>query len=227
MSTSAQIGYLAPAATMADGTAELNDLALDVFLQGMVVGCTGLPGNRVFPRWQPEPPTLPPYGTTWAAVGVQGEIEGDVFAFVQHRSKGEGTDVVYRNEILPVVCSAYGPTAGASIAALVVGLQVAQNQEAMQLQGYGLVDAARPLITAELVHERWLKRVDITIRLRRAQQYTYSVLNLLSATGTVVGDNGAAGGILINSQTVVQLPVLAWGLQVAGVLDGWGVGSWK
>lgn len=226
MSTSSAIaGYLTSVTTQPDGSVELNDVALDVFLQTLVAGVTGLPGALVRPRWQAEPPNIPDASTTWAAVGVQ-SITADIFATVQHRSTGEGFDVVYRNEELSVLATFYGPQARTAAEQLSIGLQVYQNLEQLMLQGYGLIEVQTAIAMPELVHERWLIRVDVPVRLRRAHQYTYAVLNLLSAMGSFTSTDGAAGSILVNAQTVRNLPLFVFDLPASGVLAGLDGGNW-
>ena len=58
-------GYLLPASA----PAPLEGLDLLRFVQQWIVGVSGLPGEQVRPRWQPEPPDIPQAGTCWAAVG--------------------------------------------------------------------------------------------------------------------------------------------------------------
>jgi hypothetical protein len=186
--TSATGGYLTPTATNAT-----EDQALRVFFQQLVSGITGIDGTLVRPRWQPEPPNIPPFGTDWAGIGVMNR-KRDTNAYVTHRSVFDndgnniGTDFVHRTEVLDVLCSFYGPNCEAKAELLAMGLEVAQNREVMQLAGYGLVAVEDAIMMSDLVHERWLTRIDLQFQIRRAQLYQYPVLDLIGADATIDED---------------------------------------
>jgi hypothetical protein len=172
-------GYLPPTSNGGD----LNDAALSQFLQQVVVGITGLPGNLVRPRWQAEPPNIPDFGTSWAAIGP-GDEDDDAFAFVQ--TTGLSTSVI-SNRVLQILCSFYGPLAQTNSVILRMGLQVPQNREVMQLAGFNLVGGiAKGFRVPALMKERYQDRWDVPFRIRQQQQYTYDVESLLSAQGTMI-----------------------------------------
>lgn len=191
-------GYLSPS----NINGELNDQALEIFLQQVVVGITGMPGNMVRPRWQPEPPNIPDFGMNWASIGESEPRKRDSWAAVIRTPGGYGENpygvsgygdeslsIVIRNEILSILCSFYGPGAQANCELLAMGLALPQNREAMQLNGFGLVGGAGDMVTAPaLLKDRWTYRVDLPFQLRRQQQYTYSILDLLGAEGTLSTD---------------------------------------
>ena len=66
-------GHLAGAAVDVFASEPATDLDLDQVLQALVVGLTGLPGDWVRARWQPnddlgeERPRIPSIGTTWSS----------------------------------------------------------------------------------------------------------------------------------------------------------------
>jgi hypothetical protein len=178
-------GYLTPSSVNGD----LNDTALIVFLQQVVVGITGLPGNMVRPRWQPEPPNIPDFGTNWAAIGP-GATRRDVYSY--SKTDGLSTTVV-RNRVMDILCSFYGPLAATNSEIFAMGLEVAQNREVMQLAGFNIIGGAGDAIPLPiLTKQRWQYRVDIPFTLRQQQTYTYSVLTLLSATGTITLQSGGS-----------------------------------
>lgn len=217
--TSATGGYLVPVSVNGD----LNDNALADFLQTAIAGITGLPGAVVRPRWQPEPPDIPPYGTNWCGLGVVSR-RPDKFTYTRHNSTG--FDRTYRQELLEILCSFYGPSSETNAELLSVGLQVSQNLEAMSLAGYGLVEVDDPLTVPELLNQRWQMRVDLGFKLRRVQIYDYPVLNLGAAQGTVVTDQQPVQqNITANLQTVVTTPQFAF--DIGGEFTGgFDTGHW-
>lgn len=63
----------------------LEGQALTNFLQEQIVGVTGIAGNLVRPRWQPEPPLLPDATIDWIAFGIT-ERKGQTYAYTYHET---------------------------------------------------------------------------------------------------------------------------------------------
>ena len=175
--TSATGGYIQPAST----AAPVADLDLDLVVQALVVGVTGLPGDRVRPRWQPTQPRMPDITVDWCAVGVTVTDTERGAAYVTHDGSGDGHDDLVRHEQLEVLASLYGPSAARNAALLRDGLQIAQNRAALDAQGMAFVEAGPVRTVPELVNEQWLRRCDVSLTLRRVVRREYPVLNILSA----------------------------------------------
>lgn len=174
--TSATGGYVQP---VSNAVPE-GDLALDVILQAMVAGITGLAGEMVRPRWQPVQPRVPEADVTWCAVGVT-LIRPDDNAAISHDRTGDGADNLVRHEDIELLSTFYGPDAAMRAAMLRDGLQIAQNREALTANGIGFVTAGEVRPVPELVNQQWVRRQDLPITLRRIVRRTYPVLNILSA----------------------------------------------
>ncbi|WP_343724936.1 phage neck terminator protein [Herbaspirillum huttiense] len=180
-------GYLTPV-----GAQPLDDAALDLVLQGYVVGVTGMQGAMVRPRWQPTVPKQPPADTNWCAIGVQ-DTDREAVASIQHNPAGDGSDTLRRNEVLTILASFYGPGAKGLATLFADGIQIAQNQEAIAAQGLQFMDSEQILTAPELVNEQWIRRYDLSFRLRRQVVRTYAVLNVESAQVTVKEENQTFG----------------------------------
>lgn len=175
--TSATGGYIQPAST----ATPVADLDLDLVLQDLVVGVTGLAGEFVRPRWQPTQPRTPEVSVDWCAVGaIQTDTERGT-AFVGHDGAGDGRDNLVRHEQIEALASFYGPGAARNAAVLRDGLQIPHNRAALDADGMGFVEAGPLRTVPELVNQQWLRRVDLPITLRRAVRREYPVLNILSA----------------------------------------------
>jgi hypothetical protein len=221
MSTSATGGYL-----QATSSNAIEDESLRVFFQNLVAGITGITGALVRPRWQPEPPNMPAFGTDWAAIGVTSRTR-DVNAYTTHRTTSDGqggtinTDYTHRTEVLNVLCSFYGPNCESNSELLAMGLEVGQNREVMQLAGYGLVGVDDATMNADMWNEKWVTRIDLPFQIRRAQLYQYSVLNVIAAQGTIVDDSGAVNATI----QVSQKPAFGFNTS-SSIVSGFGVGNW-
>ncbi len=177
--TSASGGYLRPT-----NPAPAEDLDLDVILQGACKGITGLEGSLVRPRWQAIVPNIPPQDTNWAAIGVS-QKPSDTYVAEIHDGEGDGETTLIRNESMSGMASFYGPACQANASLFRDGLFIAQNREQLQGHGIELVSVGDLTRAPELIKNLWYDRCDVPFEVRRAVTRTYSVLNLLSAEGTV------------------------------------------
>lgn len=173
-STSA--GYLAPSPTPAPD----NDRALEDVLQALLAALTGIPGSLVRPRWQPVPPVQPDFETDWLALGVT-NTEADVFASVTREPGLDDADVMQRTELVYVLVSAYGPHAAANLGIIRDGLSISQNREALRLLATNLLECGNFTPVPALVADKWVRRVDMSLTLRRIITRRYPVLHVLTS----------------------------------------------
>jgi hypothetical protein len=188
-------GPLAPLPSPAP--APLTGLALNDFLQGWIVGITGLAGTLVRPRWQPEPPIIPNAAVAWCAFGIMSR-RGDSFPFIGHdgaQNGGNGLDQIIQNEEFELLLSFYdlGVNGEADTLAELMkqGAVIPQNREVLKAQNFdvGWVgDISDPIPT--LLKVRWLYRLDLPILIRRQIVRQYPVLNVESIAGSVTTDTG-------------------------------------
>ncbi len=182
MSTSATGGYLSPNAT----PAPLNGGPLVDFLQEILSALTGMDGTLVRPRWQAEPPVIPPAATSWAAIGVTTQ-KSDTFPYL-----GLDSDANYqlrRHQELMLMCSFYdlGDSGDADLYANLArdNFVVPQNREALAAGGFALVEVGDIVNAPTLLNNRWQNRLDLSLRFRRQIRREYPVLTLLGVSGTV------------------------------------------
>lgn len=179
--------YLTPV-----GNAPPYDADLDEIFQWYVQNITGLTGNLVRPRWQAQPPRMPPASATWCAVGVI-NVEQIGFPQIDHQGNdvtdpGNGNDILVTQERLEVVASFYGPSSQQYCTLFRDGCYMPQNND--QLKPYGMalasVDSIRSIPT--LRNTQWLKRYDLRFFINRITQRTYQVRNLASASFNINKD---------------------------------------
>lgn len=178
-------GYLAPAVVAPPSS----DLDLDVELQRVIVGITGLPGSLVRPRWQPGNPRHPEPTVDWCAVSFEG-IEADAGPAIVHDPTGEGTDGYTRHEELTALATFYGPNAQRNALALRDGLGVPQNTEGLLAIAVRFVDTGTIRPVPALMNQQWVRRYDLPLRFRRVVRRTYAVRNVLAAQINLVDDTG-------------------------------------
>jgi hypothetical protein len=190
--TSATGGYLAPTTT-----APPSDQDFARQLSNLVAGVTGVPGNMVRPRWQAVPPPIPRSTDDWFAVGVTTVEPADRGTpYIRHVGRAydpnTGDEVPYdgrsdltQHELITVLASAYGPASGHNSSLLRDGLAIEQNWELAHSRGMTLVEIGPIRHVPEQVDEVWYDRRDVEIKIRREVDRTYSILNILSAQGTL------------------------------------------
>lgn len=168
----------------------------DFFHDEILVPLTGLDPTMVRPAWQSEPPNIPKGQTTWLAFHLV-DIDSDAFPFagplkINEVTNPDGTIQLQNNEEFNLVCSFYStgtqaPSQARALCKLLRdNLAISQNREPLFVNGMGLVRvpaAGNP--APVLIKERWLYRIDMTIRIRRNVVRNYQILSLNAADGTV------------------------------------------
>ena len=181
-------GYVQPTP---DSPPYLEDYDLEHFLQQMVFGITGLPTNMVRPRWQELPPKSPERTVDWCAIGIQEETPDDNAAFIHHGYSTQnqlGYDEMQRHEELHILASFYGPHCRGNAHLLRDGLSVAQNRDAMMINGMGFVASGSVRQAPELVNMAWRRRYDFDFTIRHVAVRYYPIRNLLTAHGLIWRD---------------------------------------
>lgn len=181
----------------------LEGAALIDFLQAWVVGVTGMRGDMVRPRWQPEPPNIPDSGDTWAAIGITTR-PSDNFPYVGFQGDRY---VMQRHETITMLCSFYdlGDTGNADrlCAVLRDGAIIQHNRAALVLADMNLVNTGEPIAVPLLLKMRWQYRVDMPVVIRREIKRAYAVDFLIAARAKLYNDLGAPSPIDIDVDPVV------------------------
>ncbi|WP_322083964.1 LIC_12616 family protein [Burkholderia sp. BCC1972] len=183
MNDSSTGGYLAPAVDMPPD----EDDALDDLVHDLIAGVTALPPDLVRPRWQPVVAKQPEPGINWCAFGIQTQTP-DASPAIVHNGANEGSDTYIRHQDLEVLCTFYGPAAKGYAQRLADGLALPQNREQLQLLDMAFVNVSEIRAAPDLVNQQWVRRYDMTVKLRRKVTRTYAVLNLKSVQASTTTD---------------------------------------
>lgn len=171
----AAAGYIQPLSS------PLNDEALDDLLHDVVQQLAGFTdATLVRPRVQVEPPVQPPFTTNWVAYGIVKTTQ-DTQGYEEHDPQLEGTSAVERTYEHDVLMSFYGPNSSAYLERLRDATQLSQNREALFAQNIAVIEVTDGIFVPVQLKEKWVRRVDATLRLRRKTHRVYNVLNLESA----------------------------------------------
>lgn len=173
-----------------DGPEPIDGQSLEDFLQQLLAGITGLDPTLVRPRWQAEPPNMPPFETDcWAAVGMMGTEPDPGWPWLGHDPTAGGRDHYLFHETVTVTATFYGDGGDRASGLWRDGLMVPQNWELLRAAGMGVLTVSGSTRTAEMIKNRWLNRCDRTVRIHRDLRRVYPVLNLKSASGRVVAQS--------------------------------------
>lgn len=181
--TSSSGGYLLPQTPY-----PMDDEALDIFLQNLIVGITGMPGALVRARWQTTIPQQPPVGTNWCAIGVISETpdDGPWIDYDPNNLVG----IYTRHTDLEVLSTFYGPASKQNCALLRDGLAIPQNCEVLRANVMDYVSCGRIQHAPEFVNQQWIGRSDMTINLRRKVTRDYQTNYLAVAEINLTDDAG-------------------------------------
>lgn len=173
---SSTTGYLAGA------TALPYDKELEDLFQTVIVGITGLQGNLVRPRYQPNPPTWPGFDVDWCAFNVY--VRPTLWNAYQ-TINADGSYNVEGTEVLEATLSFYGPRYQALEREWRDGMQLSQNRDVLTNAGIVFLEFAEPVVVPVLMKEMWVKKVDIRGTFHRWAVRTYNVRTLTEAVGVI------------------------------------------
>jgi len=177
-STSA--GYLTPTRDETEF-----DEALERRLHLWVAALSGLAADRVCPRWTPEPPEQPALNVNWCGFGITDFDYDGSPAFIQ---QDESRSEYQRHELIECLASFYGPASQRIAAQFRDGITVSQNNETINADGLSLHDYSKITPFPEFIDNQWVRRYDITVRLRRKVVREYGIKSLVEAPVTFFGD---------------------------------------
>lgn len=160
-------------------------LTLTQFIQTVFVGITGIPGTLVRPKWQVEPPEQPDLTVDWMALGIE-VLTPDANGYLWPDTNGA---VQYqRHELLEVTCAIYGPAAIGTYSLIRDGFQIPQNLYALRAANMGFVEVGPGRHIPDLVHQRFINRIQTSVYLRREVQRVYPIPTLIAANGVIYTD---------------------------------------
>jgi hypothetical protein len=164
-------------------------------LRNAIMGISGLPPDRVRPRWDYANPEMPEHEVDWAAVGVT-DVRGDFDGFQERdpsANDGDGATYLHMNELITVMCSFYGANGGMYLRRVRDGLKIPQNLDALKKQRIAFVGEIGSRNANELVNRYWYRRRDLTLQFNRRVMYEYGIYNLLSAQADLHAESSING----------------------------------
>ena len=140
---------------------------LDTLVQGIVRDLSGLTGDLVRPRWQPDPPRTPPLDVTWLAVAVT-DIRRDYGRQIT-------CSYIAHHEDVDVLVTAYGPRSMNVLTRVESGPRIPHNNAIIEAQGLYFKSSTSIIPIPERINNQWLKRYDITMTFRRRVEVEYDI----------------------------------------------------
>jgi len=172
-------GYLNPASTVLLP----KQLTLTGFIQTVLAGVSGLPGQMVVPQLQVDPPKDPDIEIDWMdfVIDVQ---RPDANAYENVDSDTGATDF-QRNEDMEILCNVYGAHAHETYGLIRDGFQLQQNRAALYLSNMGFTKVTEAKRVPDLVNERFRTKLAFGVYIQRMIQRTYTIRTIVSMSGVV------------------------------------------
>lgn len=161
------------------------DEGLERELSQWVRALSGLPAGMVRPRWTPVQAALPAADKNWCGFGIMGFTADNAPAFVEQT---DDSSQLWRHEVIETLASFYGPGSQAIAAQYRDNMMVEQNNETLKQFELTFADCSELTPFPELINNQWVRRYDITIRLRRKIIRDYGIKSLVSAPVSFFGD---------------------------------------
>lgn len=177
MSDSQESGFIPAQDAPAD-----DDELLDL-LQPIIAGIGGwlVPGN-VRPQWQnKEVPNNPQFEEDWCSFGIKNFRE-DTYQFEENNAQGDGVNVFEYSEEFDVLISTYGPRSSQYVRNLRDGFRLEQNRAPLQALKIDTLYVNDQVVLPALLHGTWVRRVDVSIVMRRYVSRRYAIKTIQSAS---------------------------------------------
>ncbi|MGV7961851.1 hypothetical protein QPK13_12320 [Photorhabdus tasmaniensis] len=161
------------------------DKELEHTLSCWVSGVSGLPDDKVRPRWTSgqSPPLLA--DDDGCDFGITGFISDATPVF---ENQTEESTELWRHEEIECLVSFYGPNCQRFGTRFRDGLEVSQNNDELGRFGLSVDKSSQLTSLPKLINNQWVRRYDMTITLRRKVVREYSVKSLVEAPVKFFGD---------------------------------------
>ncbi|ELY2859483.1 phage neck terminator protein [Cronobacter sakazakii] len=173
-------GYLTPVSD-----SQAYDEALERQLSQWVKALSGLPDGMVRPRWTAVQAALPAASANWCGFGIVDISPDNTPAFTQQT---DDSNQLWRHEVVECMASFYGPGSQGIATRFRDGLTVEQNNETLSQVELTLADYSGLTAFPELINNQWVRRYDMTVRLRRKVIRDYSIKSLVEAPVSFFGE---------------------------------------
>lgn len=188
--TSSQAAGIIPPLTPVADDDELIDL-----YQPVVAQIAGMDGALVRPRWQDtDTPNQPQYETGWISLGIK-NARDDTYQWEAHVDNGGddlGLDVFEYSEEIDLLISCYGPDAQKLSRRLRDGFRIEQNRAPLQALNTDVLFVGNSVVLPMLLHGKWLRRVDLTVMLRRYVSVQYAIRTIVGLPDVMLEDSATS-----------------------------------
>lgn len=143
-----------------------------------IVGLTGLDNTLVRPMYQPNPPTIPAFGTDWIGVDIKTiDMNGSSYQTLNK----DDILTLRRDVTFDVSLAVYGTNA-LKIATLIrSGMELTYNTEIFRQYNIAFGSHGKVIRAPELHNQRWLERYNLGFTLNYVAVNNTSIMSITEA----------------------------------------------
>ncbi|AHG21251.2 hypothetical protein Z042_17815 [Chania multitudinisentens RB-25] len=166
-------------------SSQQDDIELERTLSRWVRGVSGLPPKHVLLHWTAEQPHQLSATEDWCSLGILKFQANDNPAFV---NQTEGSAQLWRNELIEIMVSFYGPHGQRLATEFRDGVAIAQNREELTWAGLAFAASGAIVSAHELKNNQWVRRYDQHLTLQRKVVREYAIHSILEAPTHFFGE---------------------------------------
>jgi hypothetical protein len=163
---------------MANATITPDNFNIYYLVHDYIVGLSGLDNTLVRPMYQPNPPTIPDFGTDWIGINIKTtDMNGSSYQVLNK----DDILTLRRDVTFEISLAIYGTNSFRVSTQIRSGMELTQNTEIFRPYNIAFGTHGKLVRSPELHNQRWLERYNLDFTLNYVAVNNTSILSIISA----------------------------------------------